>query len=252
MKELNVICMKWGNKYDSTYVNRLYDNVEKNLTLPHRFICLTDDSNGIKDGIEIKPLPYVNIEKKEPERGWQKLAVFQENLFDIHGIALFMDIDTVILENLDEFFLYDGDFLMIKDEYYRNKSIIGSSAVFRFEIGKYAYVLNNYNNNSQLIKKKYRNEQIYLSHMIYKQGKLSYWPKEWCPNFKWRCIRKWPIGSFFPAKKPENARVIVFSGTPNPIQAYNGYNAKGSKGHGKSVKPTKWLGKYLGYDYEVK
>ena len=29
-----IICMKWGTKYGAEYVNRLYNMVKRNLTLP--------------------------------------------------------------------------------------------------------------------------------------------------------------------------------------------------------------------------
>ena len=57
----NVICIKWGDKFGADYVNRLYKMVEKNLTLPHRFVCFTDNSDGILDGVEIRPLPELNV-----------------------------------------------------------------------------------------------------------------------------------------------------------------------------------------------
>ena len=45
-KKFYVVCMKWGNKFDNSYVNRLYNLVSKNLTLPFKFICFTDNSDG--------------------------------------------------------------------------------------------------------------------------------------------------------------------------------------------------------------
>ena len=42
----NVICMKWGDKFGPEYVNRLHRMVEKNLTIPHRFVCFTDNGDG--------------------------------------------------------------------------------------------------------------------------------------------------------------------------------------------------------------
>ena len=43
---VNVLCMKWGNKYPADYVNRLYSMVARNMQRPFRFICLTEDSVG--------------------------------------------------------------------------------------------------------------------------------------------------------------------------------------------------------------
>ena len=52
----NVLCVKWGSKFSADYVNRLYNMVERHLTLTHRFICLTDDPTGLHPLIETRPL----------------------------------------------------------------------------------------------------------------------------------------------------------------------------------------------------
>ena len=83
----NIVCMKWGTKFGPQYVNRLYDMVEKNLTLPHRFVCFTDDAKGLNKNIEVFPLPKVCFEPG-PERGWNKLGIFRKNLGDLDTIEL--------------------------------------------------------------------------------------------------------------------------------------------------------------------
>ena len=45
--KVNIICMKWGEKYDSSYVNILYNMVERNLNRPFRFVCFTDNKSGL-------------------------------------------------------------------------------------------------------------------------------------------------------------------------------------------------------------
>ena len=80
----NIICMKWGDKFGPEYVNRLHTMVEKNLTIPHRFVCFTDNGEGLNEGIEIRPLPEMTLDKSLPERGWRKLTVFQEKLADYY------------------------------------------------------------------------------------------------------------------------------------------------------------------------
>ena len=52
----NILCVKWGNKFSAGYVNKLYSMVERHLTLPHRFVCLTEDPTGLNEEIETKPL----------------------------------------------------------------------------------------------------------------------------------------------------------------------------------------------------
>ena len=48
----NVVCIKWGEKFGSEYVNKLYNSIQRNLSLKHRFICLTDNAEGIVAGVE--------------------------------------------------------------------------------------------------------------------------------------------------------------------------------------------------------
>ena len=42
--EIHVVSVKWGDKYPSSYVNRLYGMVVRNLSLSHTFHCLTEES----------------------------------------------------------------------------------------------------------------------------------------------------------------------------------------------------------------
>ena len=96
----NVICIKWGDKFGVDYVNSLYKMVERNLTLEHRFVCFTDKSEGIVDGVEIRPLPELNDDGL-PEKAWKKLGLFTDKLADLEGEALFLDLDVVIRDNID-------------------------------------------------------------------------------------------------------------------------------------------------------
>ena len=56
--EILVVCVKYGKKYGSDYVNKLYKGVKQNLNLPHKFICFTDDSKGLDN--EIKTISLKN------------------------------------------------------------------------------------------------------------------------------------------------------------------------------------------------
>ena len=37
-----ILCVKWGDKYDDTYVEKLKEQCEKNCTVPFNFYCITD------------------------------------------------------------------------------------------------------------------------------------------------------------------------------------------------------------------
>ena len=107
--------MKWGTKFSPEYVNLLAAMVRKNLTVPHRFVCFTENAEGLDSRIEVRPLPEMNLDARLPERGWRKLTVFQDRLDDLVGQALFIDLDVLIWDNLDCFFELDGAFRIIQD-----------------------------------------------------------------------------------------------------------------------------------------
>ena len=155
----NVICMKWGDKYSADYVNILFNMVSRNLSIPFRFVCFTDDPKGINEQVEVFDLPSLNLPNNIPERGWLKLTTFSKTLGDLEGKALFLDLDLIITGSLDELFEIEGDFLIVKD--FIRKDVTGNSSVYRFEIGQHEDVIENFKNNFTDIKNKHRNEQEY-------------------------------------------------------------------------------------------
>ena len=61
---VNVICIKWGKKYGSDYVNTLHSMVSRHLSRPFRFVCFTDDFEGINDDIEVKAIPKIGFKDR--------------------------------------------------------------------------------------------------------------------------------------------------------------------------------------------
>ncbi len=237
METVNVLCMKWGTKYGPEYVNTLHSMVKRHLTLPFRFICLTDNSDGLNEGIEAFDIPSLDI-PNGPERGWDKLTSFVAPFYDIQGKVLFLDLDVIIVDNIDCFFEHDAEFPIIKD--WVKKDVTGNSSVYRFTAGEHADILANFRKNHESIRKQHRNEQEYLSHYVDEQDKLSYWPDSWCKSFKYHCIHKFPKSWFSPPEKPEGAKIVVFHGNPNPPDAIVGRSGKWYR----KVLPTPWVKEY--------
>ena len=50
--KVNVICLKWGTAYPPFYVNRLYAGVRRHMKRPFRFICFTNEPDGLDAGID--------------------------------------------------------------------------------------------------------------------------------------------------------------------------------------------------------
>lgn len=234
-----ILCMKWGTKYGPDYVNRLYAMVERHLKGDFRFVCLTDDYTGIVGDIECLPIPELALPDGSPERGWKKLTTFEADLHGLRGTALFLDIDIVIVDDITPLFEYPGEFLIIHD-WKRPWRITGNSSVYRFELGAHADVLAKFRSKPDEARKNFRNEQAYLSDVLHKQGKLSYWPSDWCVSWKYHCIPKFPMNYFRIPVKPDGARILIFHGVMNPPDAIAGR----SNGNWRYAKPAPWIARY--------
>jgi len=231
--------MKWGTKYGPEYVNKLHGMISRNINLPFTLTCLTDDSHGINPAINTNSLPSLNLPSDTPERGWNKLSTLQENLADLSGEVLFLDLDVVIVSNIDELFAYPASFAIIKDTKLK-RSVTGNSSVYRFRIGEHNDVLQKFQESFESVKKQYRNEQAYLSAEVHKKNQLSYWPAEWCPSFKYHCMKPWPLSYFLTPTIPDQAKIIIFHGHPEPHEAITGITHKWYR----PVRPTKWVEKF--------
>ena len=237
-----VICMKWGSKYDAQYVNRLYHMVKRHLTLDFQMVCLTDDSTGIHKDIKCYPIPELNLPANLPERGWKKLTTFKPELYDLKGVALFLDIDIVIVDNIDCFFTHKAthdDSVMIIRDWKKPWRMVGNSSVYRFKVGQNTYpnLLCHFEQNFEQIRQQFRHEQAFLSNYLREYHHLEYWDASWCVSFKYHCLQKIPMAYFVPPKKPVGAKIIIFHGEINPPDAITGGGGKWYR----HVKPSPWL-----------
>jgi len=88
---ISVLCVKWGRKYGSEWVVRLRNMVARNLSLPHRFVCVTD---APVVGVECWPLSC------DLPGWWQKVGLFQPGFCP--GWKLYLDLDVVITGDMSK------------------------------------------------------------------------------------------------------------------------------------------------------
>ena len=93
---VNVISVKWGNKYSSHEVNRLYRMVCKNLKQPFVFYCITEDAHGLDSDISV----ISNTLEYDLDGVWNKLLLFNPD-YEPDGINLYLDIDLIIQRPID-------------------------------------------------------------------------------------------------------------------------------------------------------
>lgn len=74
-KAINVLCVKWGNRYNAEYVNKLYRGIIRHTTKKIDFYCFTDDPNDLLKEINV-------IKLKEDWKGWWgKATLFSQGFF---------------------------------------------------------------------------------------------------------------------------------------------------------------------------
>ena len=87
---MRVVCVKWGDKYGPEWVYNLQRMVSRHLSVPHEFVCMTDEPISGVDCVPCEPgLPS----------WWSKIGLFKPGKFP--GLNLYLDLDVVITRNID-------------------------------------------------------------------------------------------------------------------------------------------------------
>lgn len=113
---INVVCLKWGDKYGAEYVNRLYHGVQRNITHDIRFWCFTENASGIRSDVEILPLNH----GKSLHTWWHKIWLFSShNGLPLGEQILYIDLDTLIVGYMDDLMAVDQvpDLVVLRDFY---------------------------------------------------------------------------------------------------------------------------------------
>lgn len=228
MPKKQILCIKWGTMYGAEYVNCLYGMVSRNITGDFNFVCFTDDKSDIRDEVQTLPLPELGCPIPDDVPGkWPKQALWADELFGLEGLALFLDLDSVIVGSLDPYFTYgDPDGVYVARNWVAPLSKKAQTSVFRFRIGQHSYMLDNLRKDPEAISRKYQFEQNYVTEGI--RGGVQFWPGSWTRHFRLHCMGPWPLRYVRAPKLPRGARIVTFPGHPKPPDAAAGrWNERG-------------------------
>ena len=217
-----VLCLKHGNKYSSQYVNVLYSMVKRNLTIPFKFVCLTDDPRGLDKDIQCLELP------KELSGWWCKPYMYSKDLpLAQDSTILYMDLDVVISGNLNKLFGYEtDDWCVIRDftRAMQPKWEKYNSSVVRFKLGQLNHVWTGFIKDPKAIIQKHFGDQDWL--WTAAKGTAKTWPDEWIQSWKWEIRKDRSLQSGAKGNRkfskvedvvpPSQCCICVFHGDPNP------------------------------------
>jgi hypothetical protein len=112
-----ILCvLRSGGIYDASWVAKLKRGVERNLTVPHRFVCLSDTDVDCE-----------RIRLRHDWPGWwAKIAMFEPGV--IRDPTLYLDLDTIITGNMDSFTDLPHEFAMLEN--FNDNEFVGSGVMW--------------------------------------------------------------------------------------------------------------------------
>ena len=247
----NVVCMKWGDRYGPEWVNRLYGMTCRNTSWTIRFVCFTDDTSGIRPEVECRPMPKVDFDAESIGKYWPKLGLMQPHVGGLEGLTLFLDLDVVVIDSLDEFLTHPGRFCIVR-EWKHPELGFGNSSVVRFLVGDQPQVLERfYATPPEMLREAYGSkEQNFLTRAA--EG-VTFWPEKWCVPFPLVCLPRNRLLRFFSTpRRPSQGKIIVFYGSITPHTALAGQHEPSKRvRRGKQLsfirrrfKPAAWIAEY--------
>jgi len=137
---LQVVCiLHKESEFTNEHVNKLYKKVGECLGINHEFICLTNNSNGIR--CKTIPLLY-----KWP-RQWSKIELFKPGLFKNYARKIYLGLDVEVIGDIDclasvncklampeeksglDMLIWEGNYSVIYDAFrLENERLINSSS----------------------------------------------------------------------------------------------------------------------------
>lgn len=191
----NIVCFwwgTWGDDYGVKYVNKLYNDLQKHTTLDYNFYCFTDKPEKLDvPTIKFKPKFLWNLNKFEaynPEHG-------------LEGKIFTFDLDTLLLDNIDDILSFDDEFITTEDIYNLKKAgggIVGATAEYGYK-NIWLPLINN-------------TKAITAS----TGGAERFFFRKYLKNIPFFQNKYQGIYSYKRDGIPEDARIIMFHGKPRP------------------------------------
>lgn len=241
---LSVVCWKWepeqGSKhlekralFSIAHINILRAMVERNLSIPHRFVCVTDNHRGLHSSIK-----FVHIDRhfyRHAELGgcYRRLKAFDEATAMVHFGPRFVsiDLDTVVTGSLDSILGFQEDFRIWEDQHRRFTPYCGS--LWGMDAGARRCVWDSFNSDPEAsIRKasKYQGtDQAHISACLY-PNEVTWTMDDGIWNFNTE-VRRCPSRVFRRGGKtitecnrkgslPKGSRLVFFNGKFDPSQEH--------------------------------
>lgn len=248
-----IACFKWGKGYPCKYTNIAYRALKDRMATPFRFVCITDDTDGLAHGIETLPLPEFAMDRADWNKGmWPKLTVFAPGLFAAGTPVLMIDVDIVVVRDLTPLIdrVRQSNALHIIKEIpdtlprlFPNrfgKPLKSNSSVVGFVAGTQDHIYAAFKDKTYAELSKLRNDQNYIhEHAKDRQS----WPIGWMLSFKKSLAWHFPVNLVRPVPYPDGF-IVIFHGTPNPEDMTKGAFTRWGSAEKFGYFPVSWIKSY--------
>lgn len=238
---MNVLTIKWGDRYPSAYVNKLFKATQLFGLKGARFICYTDEVDGLDPRIEALPLPAIELPEKYRWTFWRKLSLFDPAL-GLNGPCLYLDLDVVIAGDLLPLMAnwsgrprFIKSWVGLKTER-RPKFDRINSSVMLYNGSACGKVLDDFHRNQNEVLGSYPGDQGFVYDCLVEEA--EFFNPGLCVSFKKHCIPRFPWNLLLCPRVPLGASIVVFHGKPDPHEAAQGYRSGRMK---RWSRPAPWI-----------
>jgi len=222
---LNFACVYYGDKYTRpptdpwSYLRNLYNMVERNLTVPYRFVCFTDSTVLHKQReFRGKDIDFRQFKRHDFEGWFNKLQLFSPDS-KLEGDTLYMDLDVVIMKNIDELATIGESKNFVGMNDFNPSSGLFNSSIMRFNNQYHSIIWKEYLKRKTEFNNAHGDQDI-ISAIIKSHEDTIAFPDSWTQSYKWlnRKGERYHIDKMTYEQDP-NAKVCVFHGNPNPDES---------------------------------
>ena len=192
MNNIKINCLKWGELYNSEYVNRAYGGLLKHCNEPFHFVCYTDNPDNISKDIEVRNIQELRPYATKMVFTYEKLMLIDMIDFDkIFWIDLDVlihkdvtDIITRKLDNITFIWNYWNSFESLSlFNYGRCVSCHTNSSFVGWDKGKANWLLKYTHDNWKKIEWTYKSLDKYLFYQHHRNGRINLWEDGIFSNF---------------------------------------------------------------------
>ena len=225
---LAFVFIKWGEAYPAEDVNILYQGIADHVSEPFRFICLTDRPDGLRPEVEVADLPGTGALALRWRGCWPKLGMFAPGLLAGVDLAIYLDLDIVILRSLDPIIAHvrARPGLHVLREWNPNIWELlpvsmrpdrgAQSSMVAWRPGEQDHLYLDVMADPEAAYALVKNDQLYIG---IKAHERHYFPPHFAVSFRRHLVPHYPLNLLFKRiRKPSRAAIVVFHGAPKPLE----------------------------------